>query len=494
MQLLPVRALAVNVVVVLFSSKYGPLTKSGVVSLIGIKDIDPFSEELPFTEEEMFSVVDYKDIFEYENLGMTEIEEKISDDNLREEINLLANSKPQHGKQKLNYLASVRKMIQKIDLSIDKWKDLSPDELEDLARKIDIISRYFFIENITIMNAEASFLKGVRPADFIVQIKLLSFADILIKLYWQKKFNLEFPSLYQPIFDYILEGSSPFFILSDPIWNDQFSQIIEYWLDKEKPERSFFEFETYPASFNTDTYHILRTILLSYRARQKYRKFLAYNAREIFDEKRLSIESWRDLNYLWKNRNTIKNDQGKIEAVSESVRSGNKIIDLNVGAQSFAVTGEGVLIEAGGARIQTDVVITSELEGDQDYLNVSAEKLSLGFGGTDTDPIIGLKVDSANFKFYEDGAVAQVEEIVPVLNLSGVNLFSASDQGDAKLDLQINTRKTDYIYEAEQTVKGVTSSVETTVKANAVKLFNSNLSGELKLGLEVLGQKIEEIL
>ena len=45
------------------------------------------------------------------------------------------------------------------------------------------------------MNAEASFLKGVRPADFIVQIKLLSFADILIKLYWQKKFNLEFPSL-----------------------------------------------------------------------------------------------------------------------------------------------------------------------------------------------------------------------------------------------------------------------------------------------------------
>ena len=65
----------------------------------GIKDIDPFSEELPFTEEEMFSVVDYKDIFEYENLGMTEIEEKISDDNLREEINLLANSKPQHGKQ-----------------------------------------------------------------------------------------------------------------------------------------------------------------------------------------------------------------------------------------------------------------------------------------------------------------------------------------------------------------------------------------------------------
>ena len=58
--------------------------------------------------------------------------------------------------------------------------------------------------------------------------------------------------------------------------------------------------------------------------------------------------------------NTIKNDQGKIEAVSESVRSGNKIIDLNVGAQSFAVTGEGVLIEAGGARIRTCLLYTSD--------------------------------------------------------------------------------------------------------------------------------------
>ena len=158
---------------------------------------------------------------------------------------------------------------------------------------------------------------------------------------------------------------------------------------------------------------------------------------------------------------------------------------------------ESVILESGGLRMGADIEIAEDTTSDNEkYLAVTATSLSVGFGGTETDPIIGLTAESVSMHFFSDGIVTSAKEIVPTLYLSGINLFSPAESdadptGPAKLDLQINTRTTDYFHEYSRAVGGVAEEVNAEINAKTVKLFNSDLSGGLKLGLEVMGQKIE---
>ena len=136
-------------------------------------------------------------------------------------------------------------------------------------------------------------------------------------------------------------------------------------------------------------------------------------------------------------------------AVDESVNLGGKFIDINMSAgEKFNVVGDSVVLSAGGLQMSADIEITEITSANESYLSVAAKSLSVGFGGTEVDPIIGISADEVNMQFFSDGIVASAKEIVPVLNMSGVNLFSAGNStNEAKLDLQINTRTTDYYHE-----------------------------------------------
>ncbi|MDB4411102.1 hypothetical protein N9182_00820, partial [bacterium] len=134
--------------------------------------------------------------------------------------------------------------------------------------------------------------------------------------------------------------------------------------------------------------------------------------------------------------------------VDETLRVGSATLNLQIAAgQNFRVAGDDLTLVIGDLRLKGDFEITeTTLAGGDKALMVTVTDLSFGIGGTESEPIIGVTVASAQFLFLPDGVAALVTGIVPVLNVDGVTL-------EGTVDFELNTTMTNQLGVAANTVR-----------------------------------------
>ncbi|MDB4362493.1 hypothetical protein N9Z46_10235, partial [Akkermansiaceae bacterium] len=135
-------------------------------------------------------------------------------------------------------------------------------------------------------------------------------------------------------------------------------------------------------------------------------------------------------------------------AVDETLRVGSATLNLQIDAgQAFRVAGDDVTLVLGDLRLKADLEITeTTLPSGAKALSVTVSDLSFGLGGTETEPIIGVNVASAQFLFLPDGVAALVTGIVPVLNVDGITL-------EGTVDFELNTTMMNQLGVAANTVR-----------------------------------------
>ncbi len=129
-------------------------------------------------------------------------------------------------------------------------------------------------------------------------------------------------------------------------------------------------------------------------------------------------------------------------AVDEPLRVGSATLNLQIDAgQTFRIAGKDITLVIDDLRLKADFEITETiLASGAKALSVNVTDLSFGIGGTETDPIIGVNVASAQFLFLPDGVAALVTGIVPILNVDGVTLEGSVD---FELNTTMNNQKVD---------------------------------------------------
>ena len=135
-------------------------------------------------------------------------------------------------------------------------------------------------------------------------------------------------------------------------------------------------------------------------------------------------------------------------AVDEILRVGSATLNLQIDAgQTFRIAGDDVTLVIADLRLKADFEITeTTLASGAKALSVTVTDLSFGLGGTETEPIIGVNVASAQFLFLPDGVAALVTGIVPILNVDGVTL-------EGTVDFELNTTMTNQLGVAANTVR-----------------------------------------
>ena len=161
--------------------------------------------------------------------------------------------------QKAGLLLETQEAIKEFALKIplgdaDFWQQLDLSQTPQLTKTLATISKDFVVNQVDIGEKDANRSMQVEPKDFLALVKLLTASDKIAK-----KMELNLPSLYQNTFSVFLDNNSLHFAIFDPTWALEAAAIKEYWNPNPK-EKSFFNFEDYPAGNAHYSWEIPKTL------------------------------------------------------------------------------------------------------------------------------------------------------------------------------------------------------------------------------------------